>query len=61
VAGVFLDDVIVSAGNQPVENTQALLKLMLGPAIGTRLPITLLRRGAFVDVVVVPTELADRT
>jgi hypothetical protein len=31
---------------------------MLGPAIGTRLPITVLRKGAFVDVVAVPTELA---
>lgn len=30
---------------------------MLGPAIGTRLPITLLRRGAFVDVVAIPAEL----
>ncbi|MFS8479465.1 MAG: trypsin-like peptidase domain-containing protein [Micromonosporaceae bacterium] len=57
VAGIFLDDVIVSAGNEPVENPQALLKLMLGPAIGTRLPITLLRRGAFVDVVAIPAEL----
>ena len=36
---------------------QALLRLMLGPAIGTRLPITLLRKGALVDVVAVPAEL----
>jgi S1-C subfamily serine protease len=56
-AGIYLGDVIVSAGGRPVENVQALLKLMLGPAIGTRLPITLLRRGAFVDVVAVPAEL----
>ncbi|GAA1816397.1 hypothetical protein HC028_10295 [Planosporangium flavigriseum] len=26
----------------------------LGPAIGTRLPITVLRRGALVDVIAVP-------
>jgi S1-C subfamily serine protease len=58
LAGIYLGDVIVSAGGRPVESVQALLKLMLGPAIGTRLPITLLRRGAFVDVVAVPTELS---
>jgi S1-C subfamily serine protease len=61
VAGIYLGDVIVSAGGRPVENVQALLKLMLGPAIGTRLPITLLRRGALVDVVAIPVELGART
>jgi hypothetical protein len=30
---------------------------MLGPAIGNRLDVTVLRKGAFVDVVTVPTEL----
>jgi len=57
VAGIYLGDIIVSADGRPVENVQTLLKLMLGPAIGTRLPITLLRRGAFVDVIAVPAEL----
>ena len=56
-AGLYLGDIIVTAGGRPVENVQALLKLMLGPAIGTRLPITVLRKGAFVDVVAVPAEL----
>jgi hypothetical protein len=28
-----------------------------GPAIGTRLPITVLRKGALLDVVAVPAEL----
>jgi S1-C subfamily serine protease len=58
VAGIYLGDVVLSAGGQPIQSVQALLKLMLGPAIGTRLPVTLLRRGAFVDVVVVPAELS---
>jgi hypothetical protein len=31
---------------------------MLGPAIGTNLPLTVLRRNAFVDVVTVPAELS---
>ena len=30
---------------------------LLGPAIGSRMPVTLLRRGALVDVVITPTEL----
>jgi hypothetical protein len=30
---------------------------MLGSAVGNRLPITALRRGAFVDVVAVPSLL----
>jgi S1-C subfamily serine protease len=57
VAGIYLGDVIVSAGGRPVENVQALQRLMLGPAIGSRLPITVIRRDALVDVISVPTEL----
>ena len=60
VAGVFLGDVIVSAGGHPVQKGQDLQRLMLGAAIGTRLTITLLRRGAFVDAVTVPEELDPR-
>ncbi|MGH3647203.1 MAG: S1C family serine protease [Micromonosporaceae bacterium] len=59
-AGVYLGDVIVSAGDREVRGVQDLQRLMLGPAIGARLPITLLRRGAYVDVVAVPEELAAR-
>jgi hypothetical protein len=49
--------VLVGAGGRPVETVQALQRLMLGPAIGTDLPITVLRRNAFADVVTVPAEL----
>ncbi|HKE63321.1 MAG TPA: trypsin-like peptidase domain-containing protein [Micromonosporaceae bacterium] len=59
-AGIYLNDVIVSAGGKPVETVQALQRLMLGPAIGRRLPITVIRRDAFVDVIAVPAELANR-
>jgi S1-C subfamily serine protease len=58
LAGVYLGDIIVTAGGRPVQSVQALQRLMLGPAIGNRLDVTVLRRGAFVDVVTVPTELA---
>jgi S1-C subfamily serine protease len=57
VAGIYLGDLIVTAGGRPAESVQALQRLMLGPAIGARLPITLLRKGAFVDVVAIPAEL----
>ncbi|GIE95918.1 S1C family serine protease [Paractinoplanes rishiriensis] len=56
-AGIYLGDVLISAGSQPIQSVQALQRLMLGPAIGTNLPITLLRRNALVDVVTVPAEL----
>ncbi|MFC0508082.1 S1C family serine protease [Micromonospora costi] len=56
-AGIYLGDVIVSAGGRPIGDGQGLQRLMLGSAIGSRLPVTVLRKGAFVDVVAVPTEL----
>jgi S1-C subfamily serine protease len=57
VAGLYLGDIIISAGGRPVQSVQALQRLMLGPAIGARLPVTVLRRNAFVDVVAVPAAL----
>ena len=58
VAGLYLGDVIVTAGGRAGQDGQDLQRLMLGPAIGARLPVTVLRKGAFVDVVAVPTELS---
>jgi S1-C subfamily serine protease len=57
-AGLFIGDIIVSAGGKPVQGVQDIQRLMLGSAIGTRLKVTALRRGAFVDVVAVPTPLS---
>lgn len=57
-SGIYLGDVVLSAGGRPIQDGQGLQKLMLGPAIGSRLPVTVLRRGAFVDVVAVPEELS---
>ncbi|HEV7964461.1 MAG TPA: trypsin-like peptidase domain-containing protein [Actinoplanes sp.] len=56
-AGIYLGDILVSANGKPIETVQALQRLMLGQAIGTDLPVTVLRRNAFVDVVTVPAEL----
>jgi S1-C subfamily serine protease len=57
-AGLFLGDIMITAGGQPIQSVQALQRLMLGPAIGANLPITLLRKNAFVDVVTIPAELS---
>jgi len=56
-SGLFLGDIIVSAGGKPVQGVQDVQRLMLGSAIGNRLPITVLRRGAFVDVIAIPAAL----
>jgi S1-C subfamily serine protease len=57
-AGIYLGDILITAGGRPIQSVQALQRLMLGPAIGTKLAMTLLRKNAFVDVVTVPTELS---
>jgi S1-C subfamily serine protease len=56
-AGIYLGDILITAGGQPTSTVQALQRLMLGPAIGQHLPITLLRKNALVDVVTIPAEL----
>jgi S1-C subfamily serine protease len=56
-AGLYVGDIIVSAGGHAVARAQDLQRLMLGDAVGTRFPITVFRRGAFVDVVATLDEL----
>lgn len=61
VAGIYLGDILLSAGGEKLTSMQVMQRLMLGPAIGSRLQITLLRKGALVDVVTVPTRLGTRS
>lgn len=56
-AGIYLGDILITAGGVQMQTVQALQRLMLGPAIGKHLPITVLRKNALVDVISVPTEL----
>jgi S1-C subfamily serine protease len=56
-AGLHTGDLVLSAGRQPVTNAQGIQRQLFSEAIGTRLPITVLRNGAMVDVITVPTEL----
>jgi len=58
-AGLFLGDVVVTAGGRPVQGVQDLQRLLFGTVIGTRLQVTALRRGALVDVVAIPAPLAQ--
>jgi S1-C subfamily serine protease len=56
-AGLYVGDILLSAGGRPIQGVQDVQRLMLGPAIGQGLPMTALRKGALVDVVAVPTPL----
>ncbi len=56
-AGLYLGDIVINVGGTAIDSVQALQRLMLGPAIGKRLSITALRKGALVDVIAVPVEL----
>jgi len=57
LAGLYVGDVVLSAGGRPIAGVQDVQRLMLGPAIGRRLSITVLRKDALVDVVAVPQPL----
>ena len=56
-AGLYVGDILLWAGGRPILGVQDIQRLMLGPAIGQRLNITALRKGALVDVVAVPAPL----
>jgi S1-C subfamily serine protease len=57
-AGLRDGDLMLTAAGQPVATAQALVKLMLADAIGSQLPITVVRNGALVDLIATPVELA---
>jgi S1-C subfamily serine protease len=58
-AGLRPGDLVLSAGRKPVTDAQGIQRQLFSDAIGTRLPITVLRNGAMVDVITVPTELVS--
>jgi len=59
-AGLYLGDVMISAGGKPVTTSQDLQRLMIGAEVGRALPITVFRRGALVDVIAELAELRVR-
>ena len=50
-------DLVLDVGRHPVHDAQGIQKQLFGDAVGVPLPVTVLRNGAMVDVVAVPTEL----
>jgi S1-C subfamily serine protease len=56
-AGLRPGDLLLTAAGKPVRTSQDLQKLMFADAIGRPLPITVMRNGALVDVIVEPAEL----
>jgi S1-C subfamily serine protease len=59
VAGLRAGDILVTVGDRPITVIQDLTRFMLDAPIGGRLPVTVVRSGAFVDVIVVPGELDE--
>jgi S1-C subfamily serine protease len=58
-AGLRNGDLVISAGRKPVTEAQGIQRQLFSEAIGTTMPITVLRNGAMVDVLTVPTELVQ--
>ena len=56
-AGLRAGDLVLSVGRQPVTDAQGIQRLLFAESIGVALPVTVLRNGAMVDVVAVPSEL----
>jgi serine protease Do len=56
-AGLRAGDLVLDVGRTPVQDAQGIQRQLFGEAIGVPLPVTVLRNGAMVDVVAVPTEL----
>jgi S1-C subfamily serine protease len=56
-AGLRRGDLVLDVGRHPVHDAQGIQKQLFGEAVGVPLPVTVLRNGAMVDVVAVPTEL----
>jgi S1-C subfamily serine protease len=60
-AGLHAGDLVLSVARSPVSDAQGIQRQLFAEVIGVRLPVTVLRNGAMVDVYAVPTELtADR-
>lgn len=57
-AGLHAGDLVLTVGRARVADAQDIQRQLFAEVIGTRLPITVLRNGAMVDVVASPSELA---
>ena len=58
-SGLRAGDLVLAVDGAPLGDAQSLQRRLFADAIGRRIEITVLRNGALVDVVAVPTELTD--
>ncbi len=58
-SGLRPGDLVLAVDSAPLGDAQSLQRLMFEDAIGKRTEITVLRNGAMVDAVAVPSELTD--
>ena len=58
-SGLRAGDLVLAVSGTPLGDAQSLQRLMFEESIGTRMEITVIRNGALVDAVVVPSELTD--
>lgn len=56
-AGLRRGDLVLSVARAEVRDAQGIQRQLFADAIGTKLPVTVLRNGAMVDVIAVPIEL----
>ncbi|QBS46594.1 S1C family serine protease [Nocardia sp. CS682] len=56
-AGLRRGDLVLSVGRAEVRDAQGIQRQLFADAIGVKLPVTVLRNGAMVDMVAVPIEL----
>jgi S1-C subfamily serine protease len=56
-AGLRAGDLVLSVGREPVQDAQGIQRQLFADSIGASLPVTVLRNGAMVDVIAVPSEL----
>lgn len=56
-AGLHAGDLVLTVGRERVSDAQDIQRQLFGEVIGLRLPVTVLRNGAMVDVIATPTEL----
>ncbi|MDN5858009.1 MAG: trypsin-like peptidase domain-containing protein [Pseudonocardia sp.] len=57
LAGLRAGDLVLDVGRRQVRDAQGVQRQLFAEAIGVPLPVTVLRNGAMVDVIAVPTEL----
>jgi serine protease Do len=59
-AGLHAGDLVLTVGRTEVNDAQGIQRQLFAEAIGSELPVTVLRGGAMVDVFATPTELSVR-